>query len=310
MKQLNQILVLLCFLLPGSLACAQANQELLVKLQHIAEADQKYRGAVIESAAAAHGWSSKEVQEIWAKQTAIDIANLAEVENIISKYGYPGKSLIGEQLKSVAYLVIQHSAQETQEKYLPLLKQAAESGELAKASVALLIDRVKVGRGEAQVYGSQLSEDDAGVKLYPIEEEHKVNERRAQVGLPPLEDYLSHWGIKYKIPTATSNSNPPDLYVEHIAREVEPHAAVELIGGEEKLYQQLKYPAQAQANHIKGKVLVEFVIDAAGNVADAFVVQGLGHGCDEEALRVIKQAKFKNSTGHDHARRMRLPFGE
>ncbi len=304
-------MLLLCFLLAGNLACAQVNSALVAKLRRIAEADQKYRGAVVERAAAAHGWRSKEVQEIWAKQASIDQANLVEIENIILKYGYPGKTAVGEQLSSTAFLIIQHSSQEVQEKYLPLLTQAAGKGELQWSSLALLIDRVKVGRGEPQTYGSQLAEDDAGVKLYPIEDEHNVNKRRAQVGLPPLEDYLRHWEIKYKLPTAAANPNPPDFYAQRSsAAEVKRHAAVKVIGGEEKLYQQLKYPAQARANHVKGKVLVEFVIDAAGNVKDAFVVQGLGHGCDEEALRIIKQAKFTNSTGHDHPRRMRVPCGE
>ncbi len=52
------------------------------------------------------------------------------MEKVIEEYGYPGKSLVGPSNMGTAFLVIQHSNQEVQEKYLPLLKQAADDGEL------------------------------------------------------------------------------------------------------------------------------------------------------------------------------------
>lgn len=58
------------------------------------------------------------------------------------------------------------------------------------------------------------------------------------------------------------------------------------------IYQQLKYPDLALASGIEGVVLVEYDIDYKGRVVDARVLQGLGHGCDEEALRVVRLLKF------------------
>jgi TonB family protein len=49
----------------------------------------------------------------------------------------------------------------------------------------------------------------------------------------------------------------------------------------------MKYPDEAIKQNIQGQVVTEFVIDADGTVTDAKVKTGLGHGCDEEALRVI-----------------------
>ncbi|QCK15799.1 energy transducer TonB [Mangrovivirga cuniculi] len=49
----------------------------------------------------------------------------------------------------------------------------------------------------------------------------------------------------------------------------------------------LEYPKEARQAGVKGKVLVEFVIDVDGSVTDAKVVRGIGHGCDEAALRAI-----------------------
>ncbi len=66
-----------------------------------------------------------------------------------------------------------------------------------------------------------------------------------------------------------------------------------LIGGIAGLQSQVKYPKIAIEANIQGRVIVQMVIDKQGNVRDPFIVRGIGGGCDEEALRVIKSAKFK-----------------
>jgi periplasmic protein TonB len=50
----------------------------------------------------------------------------------------------------------------------------------------------------------------------------------------------------------------------------------------------LRYPAQAKAANLQGKVFVSFVVDKDGSVTDVKVLRGIGGGCDEEAVRVIK----------------------
>ncbi len=50
----------------------------------------------------------------------------------------------------------------------------------------------------------------------------------------------------------------------------------------------LKYPRVAVENGIEGKVFVEFHIDKDGNIKDAIIRRGIGGGCEQEVLRVIK----------------------
>ncbi len=63
-------------------------------------------------------------------------------------------------------------------------------------------------------------------------------------------------------------------------------------GGEEKriafLARNIRYPEKAIENAIQGKVYVSFVVKRNGNLADFKVLQGIGSGCDEEVLRVVK----------------------
>ena len=52
----------------------------------------------------------------------------------------------------------------------------------------------------------------------------------------------------------------------------------------------LKYPTEAKQLGIEGKVFVQFVVDSEGNLVDVQSVKGIGGGCNEEAIRVIKES--------------------
>ncbi len=54
----------------------------------------------------------------------------------------------------------------------------------------------------------------------------------------------------------------------------------------------LQYPHDALQAKIEGSVSVSFDITHEGLVTDARVISGLGHGCDEEAIRLVKLLKF------------------
>lgn len=51
----------------------------------------------------------------------------------------------------------------------------------------------------------------------------------------------------------------------------------------------LSYPSKAIQADIQGKVIVSFTVCEDGSLCDEKIIQGLGGGCEEEALRVIKK---------------------
>ncbi|MCW5900149.1 MAG: energy transducer TonB [Flavobacteriales bacterium] len=63
-------------------------------------------------------------------------------------------------------------------------------------------------------------------------------------------------------------------------------------GGEAELFKYLgkniKYPQMATDAGISGVVYVTFVVDRDGKIRDVKVLRGIGGGCDEEAVRVVK----------------------
>ena len=52
----------------------------------------------------------------------------------------------------------------------------------------------------------------------------------------------------------------------------------------------MKYPSQAQRMGLEGKVFVEFVVGKDGKITDVRVLRGIGAGCDEEAIKVLKNS--------------------
>lgn len=54
------------------------------------------------------------------------------------------------------------------------------------------------------------------------------------------------------------------------------------------LQKALRYPKGARVHKVKGKVLVRFEVDPQGKITNLSVVKGLGHGCNEEAIRVVQ----------------------
>ncbi|PKD45033.1 TonB family protein [Rhodohalobacter barkolensis] len=80
----------------------------------------------------------------------------------------------------------------------------------------------------------------------------------------------------------------------------------ELIGGLESLQQQIQYPDMARRAGIEGRVYVQFIVDENGNVDDPRIIRGIGGGADEEALRVVSQAKFK--PGMQRGRPVRIQY--
>ena len=70
----------------------------------------------------------------------------------------------------------------------------------------------------------------------------------------------------------------------------------EFVGGMEGfskyLQENLKYPEAAQKANQFGKVYTQFIVNVDGTISDVTILKSVGFGCDEEAMRVIKLAKW------------------
>lgn len=55
------------------------------------------------------------------------------------------------------------------------------------------------------------------------------------------------------------------------------------------LERSIRYPDQAKANKVEGRVTVEFTIEPNGSLTNFAIIRGIGSGCDEELIRLIKE---------------------
>jgi len=82
-------------------------------------------------------------------------------------------------------------------------------------------------------------------------------------------------------------------------------------GGETALHKYLaeniKYPQMAKESGIQGRVFVTFVVEREGSVTDVKVLRGIGGGCDEEAVRVVKNMP-KWTPGKQRGKPVRVQF--
>ena len=102
---------------------------------------------------------------------------------------------------------------------------------------------------------------------------------------------------------------------EESAEEVQIFMVVESMpaypGGEPALYaflaENIKYPQMAKESGIQGRVFVTFVVERDGSVTDVRVLRGIGGGCDEEAIRVVKSMP-KWTPGKQRGKSVRVQY--
>ncbi len=82
-------------------------------------------------------------------------------------------------------------------------------------------------------------------------------------------------------------------------------------GGQEKLMHYLatniKYPQIARESNVQGRVYISFVVEPDGSVSNVKVLRGIGAGCDEEAMRVVK-AMPRWSPGKQRGKAVRVSY--
>ena len=161
-----------------------ANPALRQELLQRVEQDQAIRDELVEK-----GMAHPD-QSILARMRAIDDSNTERMRAIVGRHGWPGPGLVGQDGTDAAFLLVQHANLAFQKAMLPLIEKAYRRKELSGQSYALLLDRVLVGESKKQVYGTQAKLKGKEFVPDPIEDEANVDKRRAEIGLPPLSEYL------------------------------------------------------------------------------------------------------------------------
>lgn len=178
---------------------SQINSKLKAELDSLMRLDSKYRSEMDRIFSSQEYQDSvvkkaqvtpmKYAEDIMLKQELLDVQNYHFVDSLIERYGYPGKSLVGESTNEVAWHIIQHSPHI--EKHYKLIKKASRQGEIPLSLYAKMKDRKLLQSGKKQVYGTQsesFTTEDGQVhfKISALRFPKGVNKRRKKVGLETL----------------------------------------------------------------------------------------------------------------------------
>jgi hypothetical protein len=130
-----------------------------------------------------------------------DSARTRRLKEIVTQYGWVTPALVGKDGVVAAWLILQHSPDNAwQEEMLPILERAALAGDLSRADVSLLTDRVLVRQGKPQRYGNSFSVKNGRLVPDPIEDIGGLDARRAALGLPPMAEMVQRMGEAYNMP--------------------------------------------------------------------------------------------------------------
>ncbi len=98
--------------------------------------------------------------------------------------------------------------------------------------------------------------------------------------MDPVPEYVP-------VPQMPEDIEPSDVEIFRVVESMP-----EFPGGAKALYAYLSdnliYPEMAKETGISGKVYITFVVERDGSITDVQVLRGIGGGCDEEAVRVIR----------------------
>lgn len=110
--------------------------------------------------------------------------------------------------------------------------------------------------------------DSGPIRLYKKGKKVYFNNKGAQVSKKEKDDKVSVYAIVEQAPT------PKGGYT----------------GFGIRYRRNLKYPPKAKAKKIEGYVFIDFIVEKNGSLSNIKLRKGLGYGCDEEAIRLVKKS--------------------
>ena len=153
------------------------NTQLAKKITKMAEIDQKMR---------------QEASKGRPRNSEVDQQNTIKLKQIVSKFGWPTVSLVGEKASQSAWLLVQHADHdvEFQKTCLQLMESAYSSNvkEINPKNIAYLTDRILVAEGKEQLFGTQFYTNNEGKMVpRPMAEKANLNKRRLEMVLGLFE---------------------------------------------------------------------------------------------------------------------------
>ena len=132
------------------LAMKTADQEVAQECWRISESDERFQGRFLfETEVQRSDWP-----EVFLEADRLTDQHSVRLGRIVDVHGWPGSALVGSDGAEAAWLILQHSGAELQERCLPLLRSALDHGDALPQQYASVADRLELLCGRVQRYGT------------------------------------------------------------------------------------------------------------------------------------------------------------
>lgn len=168
---------------------------LAAEINEMARVDQEVRTKLIEGS---RGTNQFPKATLTAMQE-IDHRDTARMKWVVKEFGWPTPAMVGREACGNAWLLVQHADDDKafQKQCLVLIEPLARTGVIEGRYYAYLFDRVQVGAGKLQRFGTQGKSENDLMFIDPVEDPKHVDALRKRYGLEPLETYMQSLADAY-----------------------------------------------------------------------------------------------------------------
>jgi len=140
---------------------------------------------------------------------------------ILKTQGWPTTSLVDSAGVLASFYILKNSGTyELQRDLLPVILAVIKKDPTQKSEFAGLFDKLRVSAGMKQLFGTQAVSMGGFLVLYPIEDEAKVDARRAEFGLPTQDDYIRSLEHTYDKPLIKARQPPTSQLSKQLTESV------------------------------------------------------------------------------------------
>ena len=127
---------------------------------------------------------------------------------IMKTSGWPTTALVDREGVFAAFMILKNGTFELQRDLLTVIIAAIKKDPFQKPEFAGLLDRLRVSAGMKQLFGPQAVSTNGFLVLYPIDDEAKVDARRAEFDLGPMDSHIRHLERTYQKPLVKARQPP------------------------------------------------------------------------------------------------------
>jgi Ca-activated chloride channel family protein len=136
-------------------------------------------------------------QKLVAEVSRTSENHLLRLCQIVRENGWLTSRLVGEDAMAAALTIVRNNkAAALQKEFFPVLEAAAQKGLIGKSNLAWLIDSIRLGAGQPQIFGTQSYLKNEMIYLYPVLNEERLDKWRALYDLPPMADFIKDLEVR------------------------------------------------------------------------------------------------------------------